>query len=92
MLVSSQTKSGKRQTRDVHLDVLHQCLESSEAIGCDWTFWTSPVPVGRTRRPLRTPGVWQFVIVLGMRLGNLSLTCLIRQDSDCHSAPPGKMD
>ena len=38
------------------------------------------------------PRSMAIVVVLGMRLGNLSLTCLIRQNSDCHSAPPGKMD
>ena len=31
---------------------------------CDWTFWTSPVSVGRSNWSLRIRGVWQSVFLL----------------------------
>ena len=47
-----------------------------------------PENVGRSK-PGRSASLWRVSVMV--RLDLLSFTCLIRQDSDGHSAPPRKM-
>ena len=54
---------------------------------CVWEFWTSPKMWGDPTG--RSASLWRVSVMV--RLDLLSFTCLIRQDSDGHSAPPRKM-
>ena len=84
MLVNVTEPSGPFPTSP-HLRSMANCLCVQE---CVWAFWTSPYlwgdPAGRSA------SLWNVSVVV--RLDPLSFTCLIRQDSDGHSAPPRKLD
>ena len=84
MLVNVTGPSGPFPTSP-HLRSMANCLCVQE---CVWAFWTSPYlwgdPAGRSA------SLWRGSVVV--RLDLLSFTCLIRQDSDGHSAPPRKLD
>ena len=64
---------------DMNLDVLHRCLASAESIE-DASGPSGPHPYLWVDPAGRSASLW--MIIMEVRLGLLSLTCLIRQDSD----------